>query len=167
MPVQEFFVGAPGQGLAAGPAVQPLAPEPADRPVELVQAAVVRRSAVVLVVAPELAIENLTLISHRIMPMGLAPLGDALQAPSPAFAHRPHVDGELPLSTPSTKVREPQEVEGRRLPFASPFRVLRRMASELDQARLLRVQAQPVLLKPLLQDSLDALRVLLILKSRE
>ena len=49
-------------------------PEPLDEPVEPPQAAEVRRTPVVLVVAPEFGIERRGLILDRVVPMLLAPL---------------------------------------------------------------------------------------------
>ena len=86
-----------------------------DEPIELPQTAVVRRSPVVLVVAPEFGVERRGLILDRVVPMVLAPLRHRLHTAPKAFAHGPDVNREPPPSAARTDVRETEEVEGRRL----------------------------------------------------
>ena len=78
-----------------------------DLSIELPDTAVVRRAPVILVVAPELGVEDFLLLSHRLVPVLLAPFGDRLQPPAEPFADRLHVDCELPLPAACADVRKP------------------------------------------------------------
>jgi hypothetical protein len=64
----------PVETLAARAPGQPLVPEPPNQPIEPPQTAVVRRSSVVLVVAPKFGIERRGLVRDQVVPMLLAPL---------------------------------------------------------------------------------------------
>jgi hypothetical protein len=85
----------------------------------------VRRSSVILVVASEFGIEGFLLLSHLLVAVLLAPLGECGQAPTKPLAHRPHLDGALPSSAACADVRQAEEVEGAgllRLPLRASFR---------------------------------------------
>src|SRR5438128_3714919 len=70
--------------------------------------------------------------------------------PQPVAPRLPE-QGDLAVPGASTDVGETQEVEGLRLAQAAPFAVRRRMAAKLDQARLVRMQAQREAFQPLAQ----------------
>jgi hypothetical protein len=108
---EQGIVFRPRQPRPARPAIEPLVPEFAGAPIELPEALGVRRSPVVLVVAPELGIEGLRLLVHRHMSVLLAPSADRSQAPAEPLAHRPYMDGELPSSAASADVRKTEKVE--------------------------------------------------------
>jgi hypothetical protein len=76
---KELFVGFPGEGLSPRPSVQPFLPDAPDTPVELPQAVVVRRPAIVSVVAAKFRVEGGLLLAHAVVPMSLAPLSDAVE----------------------------------------------------------------------------------------
>jgi len=60
---------------------------------------------------------------------------------------------------------EAQEVEGLRLAKAAPLAVRRRMAAELDQARLVRMQTERKAFQPLPQGRKKSLAVGLVLEA--
>jgi hypothetical protein len=63
-------------------------------------------------VASEFGVEGFLLLAHLLVSVLLAPSGDCGQAPTEPFAHRPHVNSELPSSAACADVREPEEIEG-------------------------------------------------------
>ena len=148
MAFQELCVALPGEGLAPRPTIEPLFPGTSHLPVELPQAAVVRRAAVILVVASHLRVEGFLLLGHIVMSMRSAPIGDSLEAAPQALLHRLDVDRELPLPAPRAFMREAEEVEG--VGFGPlQFRLRKRGAPEFHQACLFWMERQPVLRKPL------------------
>src|SRR5712692_7054023 len=140
MTLEQPLVATPVERLPSRAPVQPRVPEPSNEPIEPLKTAIVRRSPVVLVVAPEFGIERRGLILDRVVPMLLAPLRHRLHAAPKAFANRPHVNREPPPSAARTHMREAEEVEGRRLWRRRAAR--ERRASERQQPRLLGVQRQ-------------------------
>ena len=72
---KDFRISFPRQPLSASAASEPLPPNAPGRPIELPDAPVVRRSSGVLVVAPELGVEELLLLVHRLVSVLLAPFG--------------------------------------------------------------------------------------------
>src|SRR2546427_4913316 len=74
MTLEQPLVANPVERLPARAPVQPRVPEPSNEPIELLETAIVRRSPVVLVVAPEFGIERRGLMLDRVVPMLLAPL---------------------------------------------------------------------------------------------
>ena len=58
MATEEFYIFLPRQRLPASSATEPLPQDIADGPIELPDASGVRRSTVILVVAPELGVEG-------------------------------------------------------------------------------------------------------------
>src|SRR5260370_40421175 len=108
---EEFYIFLPRHSLPASSATEPLPQDIADCPIELPDASGVRRSSVILVVAPELSVEGCLLFVHRLMAVFLAPFGYRRQAPSESFLHRPHVHCELPSPAACTDVREAEEIE--------------------------------------------------------
>ena len=69
----------------------------ADPPIELPDAAVVRRTPIVLVMAAEFGVKGFLLLSYRIVPVLLAPGDDRLQPSPEPFGDRLHVHCELPF----------------------------------------------------------------------
>jgi hypothetical protein len=59
-----------------------------DLLIELPEFSVVRRSSVILIVAPELGVEGFLLLVHRCVAVFLAPFGDCRQAPAKPLLHR-------------------------------------------------------------------------------
>src|SRR5216683_37655 len=143
MTLEQPLVANPVERLPARAPVQPRVPEPSNEPIEPLETAIVRRSPVVLVVAPEFGIERRGLILDRVVPMLLAPLRHRLHTAPKAFANGPNVNREPPPSAARTDMREAEEIEGR-----WPGRVgaaRERRASERQEPRLLGVQRQPIL----------------------
>src|SRR5436309_8432689 len=87
----------PVQSLATSPPIKPFLPGPTDRAKELPKTPVVRRSPIVLVVAPELPVEGLLLLLNGIMSMLLTPSRHLLETALEPLSHRPEVDREFPL----------------------------------------------------------------------
>ena len=135
---EKGIVFLPRQPPPASAAIEPLVPESAGAAVELPETLVVRPPPVVLVVAPEFGIEGLLLLVHRFMSVLRAPSADRRQAPAEPFAHRPHMDCELPSSAACTDVREAEKVEGAGF-LPPPLRAFLRVAPKFQQPRLLRV----------------------------
>jgi hypothetical protein len=79
--MQELRVLLPGKRPSSCSPAKPLLPDLADAPIELPQAAVVRGSSVVLVVAAEFGVEGGLLPMHGIVAMGLVPFGDPFEGP--------------------------------------------------------------------------------------
>ncbi len=146
---EKCFITAPGQRPPAGPPVEPLAPEPPNRTIKLPQPPEVRRPPVVLVVAPQHRVESRPLLHDRLVPVALTPCRNPFQAPAQPLPHRPHVDGELPPPASPTDVGKPEKIKRGRLRSPARFRLRQRGPPKLDQASLVRVQPQPVLLEPL------------------
>jgi hypothetical protein len=74
MPPEELLIRWPVQRISTTPPVEPFMPDFADTLVELQQTAEIRRTAVVLVVAPKFPVERFLLLIDRIMPMFTTPL---------------------------------------------------------------------------------------------
>src|SRR5882672_12396301 len=74
MTLEQPLVANPVERLPSRAPVQPRVPEPSNEPIEPLETAIVRRSPVVLVVAPEFGIERRGLMLDRVVPMVLAPL---------------------------------------------------------------------------------------------
>src|SRR5712671_7591899 len=110
MTLEQPLVANPVERLPTRAPVQPHVPEPSNEPIEPLKTAIVRRSPVVLVVAPEFGIERRGLILDRVVPMLLAPLRHRLHTPPKAFANRPNVNREPPPSAARTHVREAEKV---------------------------------------------------------
>ena len=65
MPPKKLLISGPGQGVAAASPVEPLLPDPSDALGEFQETTEIRRTAVVLVMPPEFAIERFLLHVHR------------------------------------------------------------------------------------------------------
>ena len=65
MPPKKLLISGPGQGVAAASPVEPLLPDPSDALGEFQETTEIRRTAVVLVMPPEFAIERFLLRVHR------------------------------------------------------------------------------------------------------
>jgi hypothetical protein len=152
MATEEFYISLPRQPLPASSATEPLPPDIADCPIELPGASGVRRSSVILVVAPELSVEGRLLFVHRLMAVLLAPFGYCRQAPSEPFLHRPHIRCELPSPAACADVREAEEIErGWFLPL--PLRMFLRVPPKVHQPSLLRVECQTVSCEPVVRQN--------------
>src|SRR5229473_8088911 len=121
MTLEQPLVANPVERLPARAPVQPRVPEPSNEPIEPLKTAIVRRSPVVLVVAPEFGIERRGLMRDRVVPMVLAPLRHRLHTASKAFAHGPDVNRKPPPPAARTHMRETEKVEGRRLRASGPL----------------------------------------------
>src|SRR5712691_10815899 len=157
MTLEQPLVANPVERLPARAPGQPRVPEPSNEPIEPLETAIVRRSPVVLVVAPEFGVERRGLMLDRVVPMLLAPLRHRLQTPPKALTHRPDVNREPPPSAARTHVRKTEEVEGRRLGRHGAAR--ERRASERQKPRLRGVQRQAKLCESLGKDFQNPLRV--------
>ena len=115
-----------------------------DLLIELPEFSVVRRSSVILVVAPELGVEGFLLLVHRCVAVFLAPFGDCRQAPAKPLLHRSYVHRELPLATACADVRQTEKVEGAGFLLALPLRVFLCVTPKFQQPCLLRVERQTV-----------------------
>ena len=163
MTLEQPLVATPVERLPARAPVQPRVPEPSNEPIEPLETAIVRRSPVVLVVAPEFGIERRGLMLDRVVPMVLAPLRHRPHTASKAFAHGPDVNRKPPPPAARTHVRETEKVEGRRLPRVGTART--RRAAERQEPRLLGVERQTLLRESLGKHVQDPLRVLAMLKA--
>src|SRR3984893_4875175 len=163
MTLEQPLVANPVERLPARAPVQPRVPEPSNKPIEPLETAIVRRSPVVLVVAPEFGVERRGLMNDRVVPMVLAPLRHRLHTASKAFAHGPDVNRKPPPSAARTHMRETEKVEGRRLRRVGTAR--KRRAAERQQPRLLRVERQTIPRESLGKHFQDPLRVLAVLKA--
>lgn len=86
MTLEQPLVANPVERLPSRAPVQPHVPEPSNEPIESLETAIVRRSPVVLVVAPEFGIERRGLMLDRVVPMLLAPLRHRLHTAPKACA---------------------------------------------------------------------------------
>jgi hypothetical protein len=168
-------IALPRERAAARAPIEPLLPDTPNLPIELPQTAVVRGSAVVLVVASQLRVEGPGLLRHVTVSMLPTPFGNSREAAPQALLHRPDVERELPAQTSAAQVREAEDVEGICL-GPIPFRLLEGRAPEVHQARLLRMERQPELRKPLgkychrlisIHSSLEAQQIIIGVSNRE
>ena len=79
MPLKKLLIRGPGQRVSTTPPVEPLLPDFADALIELQQTAEVRRTAVVLVMAPKFPVQRFLLLIDRIMPMLATPFRHRFQ----------------------------------------------------------------------------------------
>src|SRR6266700_7273655 len=163
MTLEQPLVANPVERLPARAPVHPRVPEPSNETIEPRETAIVRRSPVVLVVAPEFGIERRGLMLDRVVPMVLAPLRHRLRTASKACAHGPDVNRKPPPPAARTHMRETEKVEGRRLPRVGTART--RRAAERQEPRLLGVERQTIPRESLGKHFQDPLRVLAILKA--
>jgi hypothetical protein len=119
-------------------------PDMSNLPKELPYSAVVRRSPVILVVAPELGVKGFLLLIHRHVAVFLAPFGNRRQAPSEPLVHRSHMHCELSLSTACADEREAKEIQSAGF-HPPPLRISLSKPPEFHQPRLVRVERQTVL----------------------
>jgi hypothetical protein len=162
---KELLVNLPGEGLSPRPSIEPLFPDPPDAAIELPQAAVVRRLSVVLVVAPKFRVEGCLLFLHVVVSMFAAPGGDGLQSPPEALLHRLDVEYKFPSSTSRAFVHEAEEVESFGL-GPHPFRPRLGLSPERYEARLFRMEGQPVLREPLGKHLHHLLGILSVLEAQ-
>ena len=81
-------------------------PESSNDPVELPDTPGVRRPPVVLVVAPQLCVEDRPLMCQLVVPMLSAPDGSRFERSPQALLHRPEVDRELASQARRSYMRE-------------------------------------------------------------
>src|SRR5260370_10220056 len=98
--VEEFLVDGQGERPTARTPVEPLLPGSPDHPIEPRDTPEVRRSPVVLVVAPKYRVEGRLLLRERIVPVSLSPRRNPQEAPVQSLPHGPHVRREVPPPTP-------------------------------------------------------------------
>ena len=79
MPPKKLIVSRPVQKIPTTPPVEPLVPDLPDPLVKLQQTAEIRRTSVILVMAPEFPVERFLLRVHGIMPMLVAPFRHSFQ----------------------------------------------------------------------------------------
>src|SRR6266849_5730134 len=120
MTLEQPLVANPVERLPARAPVQPRVPEPSNEPIEPLKTAIVRRSPVVLVVAPEFGIERRGLMLDRVVPMLLAPLRHRRHTASKAFAHGPDVNRKPPLPAARTHMRVSRPGEFHPQPLVEP-----------------------------------------------
>jgi hypothetical protein len=155
----------PGHPVSTSASVEPLSPDMTDFPPEPPDTPVIRRSSIILVVAPEFGVEGLLLFLHRQVAVLLAPFGNCLQAPSQPLLHRSHVHCEFPFSTACTDVREAEEIQSAGfLPL--PLRICLCIPPKFHQSRLLRMDRQTVFRESLRQDLHHPFCVLLVLEAQ-
>src|SRR4029453_10220499 len=164
---EKVLIDMPGERLTARAPIEPLPPGLPAPAIELPQPPEVRRAPVILVVAPQRGVESPPLLHDRIVPVTLAPRRGPKPAPTQPLPHGPHVNREMPLPTAPTDVGKPEKVKGPRLRPPGHFPLPHRLAPHLDQARLVRVQRQPVLREPLPQHREHLLGILPILKAEK
>src|SRR5271169_2995602 len=99
--------------------------------IELPDISVVRRSPVILVVAPEFGVEGFLLLTHRHVAVLLAPFGNRLQAPAEPLLHRSHVHCEFPSPATGTDVCVAEEIKSGRF-LTLPLRIPLCRSSELQ-----------------------------------
>ena len=163
MTLEQLLERVPIEILPARAPVEPLAPEPPDEPIEPPQTAQIRRSPEVLVVPSEFGIEHRGLILNRVVPMVLAPLRHRLHTTPKTLANGPDVNREPPPPAARTDVRIAEKIEGRGLRRLGSAR--KRRTAERQEPRLLGVERQPILCKPLGKNLQNPLRILPILKA--
>ena len=82
----------PVEGMATGPPIEPVLPGTTDRPKELPETPVVRRSPVILIMALQLPVECFLLRLYRIMPMLFAPGRHILKTAPETLSHRSYLN---------------------------------------------------------------------------
>ena len=111
MTIEEVRKLIPVQSLATSPPIKPFLPDSTDRAKELPKTPVVRRSPIVLVVAPEVPVEGLLLLLNGIMPMLLTPSRHFHETALEPLSHRPEVDREIPSPASLADMRETKKIE--------------------------------------------------------
>src|ERR1035438_4817951 len=95
MALQKPCISRPVEGRSARAAVQPFVPKTTNGPVELPEGPVVRRPTVVLVMTPQLGVEDCPLALQLVVPMLATPHSSRFERSPQAFLHRLEVDREL------------------------------------------------------------------------
>jgi len=80
MPPEKLLIYGPVQRISTTPPVEPFLPDFADTLIELQQTAEIRRTAVILVMAPKFPVQRFLLLINRIMPMFATPFRHRFQA---------------------------------------------------------------------------------------
>jgi hypothetical protein len=94
---QDSVISIPRQWPSACSTAKPLAPDTTYASIELLDAVVVRRASVVLVVATELGVQGFLLLVNWRAPVLFAPVGYRLQPSSEPFGYRLHMHSESTL----------------------------------------------------------------------
>jgi hypothetical protein len=105
------------------------------------------------------------LFRDRLVPPPPQTILDLLESHPHAVASGFPRELELSLSRNATDENEPQEGEGFRFAKPASLAVARRVATELDQPGLLRMERQLKLLKPRAHHAQEAPRVVLVLEA--
>src|SRR2546426_10570156 len=140
MTLEQPLVATPVERLPARAPVQPRVPEPSNEPIEPLETAIVRRSPVVLVVAPAFGVERRGLMLDRVVPMVLAPLRHRPHTASKACAHGPDGNRKPPPPAARTHMRETENGEDRWIGSVGTARTHRK--AEHQEPRLLGVEGQ-------------------------
>jgi len=139
----------PDQSVVLAPAAQNLPPQPPNRPAKGADGFAVHRHPIV----PDVPKDHRTQIASNLrygkMHASLKFTLDFLKLRLPPRAHRLPQHREPTPARLRTNMREAEKVEGLRLTLATLPSVCSRVAAELDQARLVRMQFQPKPGKPL------------------
>src|SRR5208282_2330187 len=112
--------------------------------------------------------EPTSLLVDRLMPIPTKRFRDLIDFGPHSFPLRHAPELEAPAAPlGGAVVREPQEVEHLGLALATPSPAFGRKLAELDQACLLRVQAQRELCQPFFEVVQKALRLVLVLEAND
>jgi len=154
----------PGETLALAATAQPLEPDPPGHIDQAGQAAEVAVHPEVVEVSDQASRERRLLRLDREVPVAPAPLADGLHRPPQARTPGLTPQGPLTAAGPTPVEREAEEVKGIR---TFPAALARRWARKRDEAGLVRVQGQSIALKPLGENRLNPLGVVVAFKADE
>ena len=167
IPSQDPVKLIPGNGPPTATPREPFPPDTGHKPTESGQGNRVACNSVVGEVTCQLLAQCLVLSRHRLMPVETAPLGYRLQPPAESTLGGLALHHPVPAQRPGPEVREPQQVK---CPGGfPPIRVWLLWAAigplERYQSRLVGVDRQSLLGKPLGEDRQDPTGVSLMGKS--
>lgn len=156
----------PSDPTALATSFQCSLPQPDQLVAELVQRRRITGHAIVPIVSRNNHSQPLTLLGDGVMHALSQFDGKTSQLRTHALPHRLPQDGEFPSPSLPTDMGESQKMKSLQLAFSALDPVLRRKASEFDQARLVRLQFQVELPHPFRQFTLELLRVGSLLEAR-
>src|SRR5882672_7033910 len=139
----------PGRGVLLAATAKRLPPEADDDVAEAAERMAVGRHGVVIVPASDDLPQPAPLLGYRLVPASPEFLLERTQLGRHAVTPRLPLEQEAAASGTAANMREPQEVERLRLAQPAPLAIGRGEATKLQQAGLLRVQRQRVLLHAL------------------
>jgi len=157
----------PGHPTGLAPTLERLPPQLLDRRSKRPEGDHIRGHPVVRVVSARHALDVRALFGNGLMPASLELHFQLPQLGPHPLPHRPPHQDEPPRFRPPATMREAQEAERLRLPFSPPLSPLGRVASELNQARLVRMQLQRELAQALAQLLEEPLSVATVLESND